>query len=174
MASDDEFVLEPCPCCGGKATMEHGAEQSDNGWVVCTECGLSTRYYDDPAEAAKAWNMREAVTDCNHLGNAAAMREALVQCELFLGNVSRHGHPTLCLGDQCTACNGVDELRGMVVRAISAPARNCDMPYNDRVEMYGAFKDWCKAKGHTMEPMLAYDAFDWLLAPAAERDGDGK
>ena len=50
-------------------------------------------------------------------GNAAALREALIQCELFLGNVSRHAHPTLNPGDKCTACVGVDELRGMVVRA---------------------------------------------------------
>ena len=54
------------------------------------------------------------------------MREALVQCELFLGNVSRHGHPTLNPGDKCTACDGVDELRGMVVRALAVPPRNCD------------------------------------------------
>ncbi|MBP5510857.1 MAG: hypothetical protein J6Z49_08070 [Kiritimatiellae bacterium] len=61
------------------------------------------------------------------VGNAVATREALVQCELFLGNVSRHGHPTLCHGDQSTACNGVDELRGVVVRALSEPPRNCDV-----------------------------------------------
>jgi len=58
---------------------------------------------------------------------AITPREALVQCELFLGNVSRHGHPTLCPGDKCTACEGVDELRGMVVRALAAPRRNCDV-----------------------------------------------
>lgn len=58
---------------------------------------------------------------------AISPREALVQCELFLGNVSRHGHPTLCPGDKCTACEGVDELRGMVVRALAAPRRNCDV-----------------------------------------------
>lgn len=55
------------------------------------------------------------------------MREALVQCELFLGNVSRHGHPMLNPGDKCTACDGVEELRGLVVRALSAPARQCDV-----------------------------------------------
>ena len=34
--------------------------------------------------------------------------------------------------------------------ALSAPPRNCDIQYNDRAEMYGAFKDWCNARGHTM------------------------
>lgn len=57
--------------------------------------------------------------------NVAAMREALVQCELFLGSVSRHGHPVLNPGDKCTACAGVDELRGMVIRALSMSVRNC-------------------------------------------------
>lgn len=100
--------------------------------------------------------------------NITVMREALVQCELFLGNVSRHGHPTLNPGDKCVACDGVDKLRGMVARALDMPVRNCDVEYADRVEMYSAFKEWCKAKGHTMEPMLAYDAFEWLLAFATK------
>ena len=76
------------------------------------------------------------------VGNAAAMREALVQCELFLGNVSRHGHQTLNPGDKCTACNGVDELRGMVVRALSAPPRNCDVGTAE--EQTERFKQLCR------------------------------
>ena len=63
----------------------------------------------------------------NDVGNVAAMREALVQCELFLSNVSRHAHPTLNPGDKCTACDGVDKLRGMVVQALAAPPRQCDV-----------------------------------------------
>ena len=59
--------------------------------------------------------------------NFKSMYDALVQCELFLGNLERHGHPAFCFGDQCTACKGADELRGMVVRALSAPPRNCDV-----------------------------------------------
>lgn len=59
-----EIVLKPCPCCGGHATMEHGAERSENGWVVCMECGLSTRYHHDPAEAAAEWNRRAC--DAHH------------------------------------------------------------------------------------------------------------
>jgi len=62
----------------------------------------------------------------NDVGNVAAMREALVQCELFLSNVSRHAHPTLNPGDKCTACDDVDKLSGMVDRALATPPRNCD------------------------------------------------
>ena len=93
---------------------------------------LNTSMQDITAERINGWATRlaaaceQSVTDCNQLNNAAAMREALVQCELFLGNVSRHGHPTLNPGDKCTACDGVDELREMVASALSAPPRNCD------------------------------------------------
>lgn len=85
-----------------------------------TSCGREHRQLAD-------WLKELRDVKSQPVGNAAAMREALVQCELFLGNVSRHGHPTLNPGDKCTACDGVDELRGMVVRALSAPARNCDV-----------------------------------------------
>ena len=72
-------------------------------------------------EAARTTEKSSAV------GNAAAMREALIQCELFLGNVERHGHPTLNPGDKCIACDGVEELRNKVNSALSAPPRNCDV-----------------------------------------------
>ena len=96
-------------------------------------------------------------------GNAAAMYKALCEIIMLTMKVGYSIH-----GD--VAC-GI--IASKAKHALSAPARNCDVEYADRVEMYGAFKDWCKAKGHTMEPMLAYDAFDWLLAPAEKRKGDG-
>lgn len=74
-------------------------------------------------------------------GNCAAMREALIQCELFLGNVSRHAHPTLNPGDKCTACVGVDELRGMVVRALADAPRNCDVGTPE--EQHARFVSYC-------------------------------
>lgn len=87
-----------------------------------------------PMEGGKRTTMAEQ-------GNNAAMREALVQCELFLGNLSRHGHPTLNPGDKCTACAGVDELRGIVVRALSMPARNCDV--GTAKEQIRRFDEFC-------------------------------
>jgi hypothetical protein len=91
------------------------------------------------------------------------MREALVQCELFLGNVSRHGHPTLNPGDKCTACSGADELRGMVARALSAPPRNCDL-YTDNGDALRAFEDDEDAESYE-------DIGEWLFA---ESKGDAK
>lgn len=130
------------------------------------------------AEAVARDNCRDCVHNPNGKnyegGNAAAMREALVQCELFLGNVSRHGHPTLNPGDKCTACDGVDELRGMVVRALSAPVRNCDLyaTYTEAAEAHEKY-----ASAHIARASNKFDfpmEFDeWLFAPAAERKGEG-
>lgn len=69
------------------------------------------------------------------------------------------------------AFNTANYIAGIAKDALAAPPRNCDTPYNDRVEMYGAFKDWCNARGYTMEPKLACDAFDWLLTTATGREG---
>ena len=60
-------------------------------------------------------------------GNGLKMRAALVQVELFLSLVERHGHPTLNPGDKCVACQGVEELRALVCMTLAAPARNCDV-----------------------------------------------
>lgn len=84
-------------------------------------------------------------------GNVEAMRKALKRVESELSTMNPRGW---------------SDTLAYVRAALAAPPRNCDVKYADEVEMYGAFKDWCKAKGHTMEPMLAYDAFEWLLDTA--------
>lgn len=106
------------------------------------------------------------VGDCAKLREAAAtvydVLEKLRPFSLHLGDVGRMREFSHLI---CLAKNRLDA-------AIAAPPRNCDTPYNDSVEMYGAFKDWCNARGHTMEPKLAYDAFEWLLAHATEKEGE--
>ena len=102
------------------------------------------------------------------VGNAAALREALEELNELFDSCVLGTHSEMTADEM----DKVDELYFKTKAALSKPPRNCDVEYADRVEMYGAFKDWCKANGHTMEPMLAYDAFDWLLAPAAERKGE--
>lgn len=101
--------------------------------------------------------------------NITVMREALVQCELFLGNVSRHGHPTLNPGDKCVACDGVDKLRGMVARALDVPARNCDRFNTGDLE---------KDAQDAMEAMLDEGVAGYrtmakfLLSPVTEQKGE--
>lgn len=38
--TNQEYIIKPCPFCGGKATFDH----DDNGWnwIFCTQCGAST------------------------------------------------------------------------------------------------------------------------------------
>ena len=104
--------------------------------------------------AQRVRKIKDAIGPSPQPGNAAAMRAALIQCELFLGNVSRHAHPTLNPGDKCTACVGVDELRGMVVRALAAPPRNCD-----RFATVGAAHKAWRATDQER------DFADWLFDP---------
>lgn len=104
-------------------------------------------------------------------GNQMKMREALLQCERFLGNVLRHGHPMFCFGDQCTACNGADELMGVVVSALAEPPRNCDI-YTTSEEADRAITEHCSKMAETGECVKSCPhreakggcAFGWLLS----------
>ena len=123
-------------------------------------------------EAARTTEKSSAV------GNAAALREALVQCELFLGNVSRHGHPTLNPGDKCTACNVVDELRGMVVHALAEPPRQCDVgTAKEQADRFLRFCRISKPRVATCDecPFANTNAalceFAWAQMPYAEEGG---
>lgn len=100
-------------------------------------------------------------------GDAAKLREALALIATieFPHNFQNERF------DIADACQDLTNAIKTASAALSAPPRNCDMQYNDRAEMYDAFKDWCNARGHTMDPKLAYDAFEWLLAQAAEKEG---
>lgn len=104
-------------------------------------------------------------------GDCAKLREALVQAELFVGNIVRHGHQTLVPGDKCTACDGADELRDMICAALSAPPRNCDLPEVAK----DPWRAWLDDKFNWDEfgnPKL--EIHDWLLAPATEKEGGAK
>ena len=65
--------------------------------------------------------IEQSVTDCNHLGNAAKMREALSR---ILGTVehlqTRFDMPKL-------ASEEILELKQIAESALSAPPRNCDV-----------------------------------------------
>ena len=80
------------------------------------------------------------------IGNAAKLRRALIQCELFLLDVEKHGHPTLNPGDKCVACKGVEKLRAEVCAALAAPPRQCDMGTVE--EQSRRMHAFCESHGH--------------------------
>lgn len=122
----------------------------------------------------------DRVADAEH-GNDSAMRKALVQCELFLGYVDRHAHPTLNPGDKCVACEGVEELRGMVNAALAAPTRNCDV--GTPAEQSRRFQEFCHLiSTHSCdcsddcplidEPDIVHCELTWAQMPYTEEGED--
>ena len=92
---------------------------------------LNTSMQDITAERINGWAMRLAeaceqpVTDCNQLGNAAKMREALVQVSRIAVEMTRKtitGEPE----DRKTVDRWALRLCDIACDAISAPPRNCD------------------------------------------------
>ena len=112
-------------------------------------------------------------------GNGLKMRATLVQVELFLSLVERHGHPTLNPGDKCVACQGVEELRALVCKTLAAPARNCDV-YDNPYDAADAWPDheMCAGRRHqkgscdgcTYQP--ARCVAKWMYKKAEEKRGD--
>lgn len=103
-------------------------------------------------------------------GNAAAMRAAL---EAVLAAYASGAIHTCAEHYRDEWDDELCDLKAKVESALAAPQRNCDRHFPDRVAMYSEFKDWCNAKGHTIEPKLAGDAFDWLFATAEGGSNNG-
>ncbi len=99
----------------------------------------------------------------NQAGNAAAMREALVA----IGETYRE-HPY---------DHDDDAIANIVDVALSAPARNCDLPLVvDGPADTNANRAWhvfkCRNPGAYFDVPGLLRCIDWLLAPAAERKGE--
>lgn len=107
-------------------------------------------------EAAK-----QSVTDCNHLGNAAKMREALEE-------ISREIWESIdpFCNDDC--CKPKRELAKIADAALSAPPRNCDRP--ECATTKAAQDVWSREDGGK----TAY--YEWLLATSTKgaKEGDSK
>ena len=93
---------------------------------------LNTSMQDITAERINGWAMRlaaaceQTVTNCNQLGNAAAMRKALVQVSRIAVEMTRKtitGEPE----DRKTVDRWALRLCDIACDAISAPPRNCDV-----------------------------------------------
>ena len=57
-----EIMLKPCGHCNNKAELMIG-ESGLGGEVKCTECGMRTGWYEDPADAIYIWNRRDGEVD---------------------------------------------------------------------------------------------------------------
>ena len=101
--------------------------------------------------------IEQSVTDCNHLGNAAKMREALEYAldRLLLWNYTNRYTARMALGV-------VNKLNA----AISAPPRNCDRP--ECATTKAAQDVWRKEDGGK----TAY--YEWLLATYTKGGTDGR
>ena len=76
----------------------------------------------------------QSVTDCNHLGNAAKMREALSS---ILG-IADHLQTRFDIPK--SASEEISELKQIAESALSAPPRNCDVgTVKEQAERFHAF-----------------------------------
>ena len=78
--------------------------------------------------------IEQSVTDCNHLGNAAKMREALSRILGIADHLqTRFAIPKL-------ASEEILELKQIAESALSAPPRNCDVgTVEEQAERFHAF-----------------------------------
>jgi hypothetical protein len=111
------------------------------------------------------------------VGNAAAMREALVE----MVNADTDGDMTLdSLCGRCIAkLHGTCKHDGScwcekVIAALTSPARNCDRFGGDYKMLHTAWFDWTGSpSGHLPDGTAKMTFAAWLLAPTAERKGVG-
>ena len=76
--------------------------------------------------------IEQSVTDCNHLGNAAKMRKALVMAQRVL-------HCAIVA--EILKGDDAQEALNVVTAALSAPPRNCDIGTPD--EHLVRHRKWC-------------------------------
>ena len=60
----EKIQLKACPFCGSK-----DIEMEDNAYMVCTSCGASSGWQNDPIEAINAWNHRVNENEDGKSGN---------------------------------------------------------------------------------------------------------
>ena len=114
----------------------------------------------------KQETIEQSVTDCNHLGNAAKMREALDKLVNFLRWEYAQDYPV----SRDKLADAID----IGVSALSAPPRNCDVGTDE--EQSRRYEELCDS--HTCGsicslsgcPMYEYDCspFAWSQMPYEE------
>ena len=108
------------------------------------------RGWADRIEAA----VNQPVTDCNHLGNEAKMREALVKADAAFSRISQSAW---FIDANFSETKEVMDAGNAIEEALSAPSRNCDR-FSNANEALEAFE---KETGETMIEFIR-----WLFAEA--------
>ena len=152
---------------------EHNKETTPPYVCFTEEGGIDLSQIIDRIEAVTKCNQPETVTNCNGLGNAAKMREALEKMTDFINTWKDH----LCgtIGEEAQEHINRSEA------ALSAPARNCDRfdnesemrtafiaYYNEAFDLKGSEYeiDTCDLK-HDVDGIL-HEYINWLFAEAKE------
>ena len=78
---------------------------------------------------------RQPVTDCNRLGNAAKMREALE-------NIAEYAKAAACHTEDAHLLGYLNQIERWVEAALSAPPRNCDVGTPE--EQSKRHREWCR------------------------------
>lgn len=122
-------------------------------------CALNKilQYHADRIEAA--WNREREAIKSSAVGNAAAMREALVEARRVIKAMGGYW---------------ARETLPIIDAALSAPPRNCDLPLTvDGPANNNADKAWIVFKRHNPEAYFDVPGLlrciDWLLATAAAK-----
>lgn len=154
---------------GRPMTLDEAIAHAEDVAGACdTACRREHKQLADWLKELRDMKRKCAISeDSAPVGDMAAMREALTKVSEWMAH-------RIATGGFEASPTFPTVLENIVLPALAKPPRNCDRTFIDRPAMYYEFKDWCNAKGHTMEPKLAYDAFDWLLATANEKgENDG-
>lgn len=96
----------------------------------------------------------QPVTNCNHLGNAARMREALVKADAAFRRISQSAW---FIDANFSETKELMDAGNAITSALSAPSRNCDMFSNAR----DALEAFEKETGETMIEFIR-----WLFSEA--------
>ena len=110
---------------------------------------------------------KQSVTDCNHLGNAAKMRDACA-------NIAEYARSATCYTDNSHILGYLYQIEEWAESALADPPRNCDVGTSEeQVKRYFAFCDRhtcqsCPVKGTTDCGFL------WEQMPYEEGGANGK
>ena len=120
--------------------------------------------YDPPWATELVGIIDEAVTYSHAVGNAAAMREALVEIRDKINK---------WYDDDYISHGAFSVLWDLCSDALSAPARNCDRRFASIKEARTAYCSECGRIVSIWDGNESRLFEEWLLAPAAGREGEG-